>query len=87
MARHDLRMRDEAVVDHPANRLDAELRRGALHAVDVDARLATDDAGGMHPHFGPAAGGLQLLVPTDQVARAREVLDGLDAGTWSLQED
>lgn len=87
MAYDDLRMRDEVAVDHPANRLDAELRRGALLAADVDARLATDDAGGMHPHLGPAAGGLQLLVPTDQVEHAREVLAGLDAGTWSLAEE
>lgn len=87
MPHDDLRMRDEVAVDQPGNRLDAELRRGALQAAGIEARLATDDAGGMHPHLGPAAGGLQLLVPTDQAADAREVLVGLDDGTWSLTED
>lgn len=87
MAHDELRMRDEVAVERPANRLDAELRRGALEAAGVDVRLATDDAGGMHPHLGPAAGGLQLLVPVDQVDRARDVLEGLDDGTWSLAEE
>lgn len=87
MAHDELTMRDEVVVDHPGNRLDAELRRGALESAGIDARLATDDAGGMHPHLGPTAGGLQLFVTTDQADDAREVLAGLDAGTWSLSED
>ncbi len=84
MAHEGLRMRDEVAVDQPGNRLDAELRRGALESSGIDARLATDDAGGMHPHLGPAAGGLVLFVPADQADDARELLAGLDAGTWSL---
>lgn len=84
---HDgLRARDEVAVDQPGNRLDAELRRGALESSGIEARLATDDAGGMHPHLGPAAGGLLLFVATDRADEAREVLADLDAGTWSLDD-
>ncbi|MBY5162831.1 hypothetical protein [Salsipaludibacter albus] len=80
-------LRREVAVEHPNNRLDAELRRGALQMGGVDARVGTDDAGGMHPHLGPAAGGLHLLVPADQVDLARELLRELDDGTFALDDD
>lgn len=86
MADETRALRREVAVEHPSNRLDAELRRGALESAGIDARIGTDDAGGMHPHLGPAAGGLHLLVPSDQAERAREILAGLDAGTWSLDD-
>lgn len=86
MSHDDLRARDEIAVDQPGNRLDAELRRGALESAGIDARLATDDAGGMHPHLGPAAGGLQLFVAADRADEARDLLADLDAGTWSLDD-
>lgn len=77
----------QVTVDQPRSRLDAELRRGALEAAGITVRIATDDAGGMHPHLGPSAAGIRLLVPADQAGRARELLVDLDAGRWALGDD
>lgn len=75
------------VVDHPRSRMEAELRRGALEASGIDVRIATDDAGGMHPHLAPSTAALRLVVPSTQADEAREVLAALDAGAWALPDD
>lgn len=75
------------VVDHPHSRMEAELRRGALEASGINVRIASDDAGGMHPHLGPSAAALRLIVPSTQAMEAREVLTALDAGHWALPDE
>lgn len=75
------------VVDHPRTRMEAELRRGALEASGIDVRIASDDAGGMHPHLAPSAAALRLIVPSSQAQDARDVLAALDAGDWALPDE
>ncbi len=75
------------VVDHPRNRMEAELRRGALEASGIQVRVATDDAGGMHPHLAPSMAALRLIVASSQADEARSVLAALDAGDWALPDD
>jgi hypothetical protein len=74
-------------VDRPRSRLDAELRRGALREAGIEARIATDDAGGMHPHLGPSGAGIRLLVAREDAEAARRVLADLDAGRWALGDE
>ena len=49
---------------------DAEVAKGVLDAVGVDALIRTDNAGGMYPALIPT----ELLVRADDVARARDAL-------------
>ncbi len=80
------RIRPE-VVDHPRSRMEAELRRGALEASGIEVRIASDDAGGMHPHLAPSTAALRLVVPSAQAEEARAVLAALDAGAWALPDE
>lgn len=75
------------VIDHPRNRMEAELRRGALEASGIQVRIASDDAGGMHPHLAPSTAALRLVVASSQAEEARAVLASLDAGAWALPDE
>jgi hypothetical protein len=59
-----------AVVATFQSTADAEIAKGVLAAVGVDALIRADNAGGMYPALIPT----ELLVRTDDVARARDAL-------------
>ena len=49
---------------------DAELAKGVLAAAGVDSLIRSDNAGGMYPMLGP----VELLVRTDDAAKAKDTL-------------
>jgi hypothetical protein len=49
---------------------DAELAKGVLAEISVDCLIRSDNAGGMYPSLGP----VELLVRTDDAAKAKEAL-------------
>lgn len=51
---------------------DAQIAKGILDAAGIESMIRTDDAGGMYPGIG----GAELLVRSDDLDRAREVLTG-----------
>ncbi len=67
-------MRDAelVVVGTFLNKIDAELARGALQASGIESLVSADDAGGMRP--GLWMGGVRLLVHSEDVERATEIL-------------
>ena len=56
-----------------SNRIEAELAKGALEAANIESLVSADDAGSLrvslHIH------GVQLLVRSEDVERATEILD------------
>jgi hypothetical protein len=54
---------------------DAQIAKGILDEAGIDSMVRADNAGGMYP----AIGGAELLVRTDDVQRAGEALDKLNA--------
>ena len=66
-------------MDHPtvvrrfSTHAEAELAKGALIARGVEALVSSDDAGGQYPGLG-FANGVDLLVDSEQLAEAEEVL-------------
>ncbi len=52
------------------SRADAEVAKGILDEVEIDAMIRTDDAGGMYP----AIAGAELLVRAEDVQKATEAL-------------
>lgn len=54
--------------------VEAEIAKAALDAFGVDSIINRDDCGGQRPHLS-FSGGIQLLVRTEDAARAEEVLD------------
>jgi hypothetical protein len=59
-----------AVVGTFRSTADAELAKGVLAAIGVDSLIRSDDAGGMYPALSP----VELLVRTDDAAKARDAL-------------
>ena len=67
------------------NNVDAQLAHSALEAAGIESMIRADDCGGTRPHFW--VGGVELLVRTDDMSRAEEVLstepanvEGQDSG-------
>ncbi len=58
-----------AVVGTFQSTADAEIAKGLLGAVGVDALIRSDNAGGMYP----ALGASELLVRTEDAAKAKDV--------------
>jgi hypothetical protein len=54
------------------NHIEAELLKTVLEAAGIDSFIRTDDCGGMRPHLW--MGGVDLMVPAEDQARAAEVL-------------
>ena len=50
---------------------DAEIAKGALDGAGIDSMIRADDAGGMYPTIR----GAQLLVRSEDVIEAREILN------------
>ena len=58
---------------------DAEIARGLLESVGIEARVVSDDAGGAFPL--PLSGGVQLVVDeSDRDAAAAVLAGGADNG-------
>jgi hypothetical protein len=55
------------------NAIEAELARSALDAAGIDARVHSDDAGGVHPGMWIARG-VQVIVRESDVEGAEEAL-------------
>jgi hypothetical protein len=63
--------RDLVVVRVFADRMEAEVARGALEAAGIEAVVFHDAAGGMYPELS----GVRLLVPGADAERARGLLE------------
>ncbi len=61
-------------------RIEADLAASFLRAYGVDAVVAADDAGGLHPELAAGIGGCAVHVPADQARRAAALLADVDAG-------
>jgi hypothetical protein len=59
------------------NAIEAELARTALEAAGIDARVHSDDAGGVYPGMWTARG-VQLLVNPDDQEAAERTLAALE---------
>lgn len=69
-------------------RVDGLLRVAALQSAGLDATLASDDAGGLHPEMAAAyCGAYRVVVPAAQEGEARELLEELDAGHHAIVEE
>lgn len=67
------------------SRVEAQLKRGALEAHGVRARVVTDDAGGVHPQLAMLAdGAIRVVVPDHEADTARALLLDLEAGVHAL---
>ena len=65
----------ETVVASFGTLIEAELARGRLNAEGIAARLLDEFTIGVAAHLSPVLGGVKLVVPTDDVDQAREVLE------------
>jgi len=59
------------------SRAQAEILRGLLQAQDITVMLSQEAAGSVMPVDVGAFGQVEILVPAEQAARAREILDEL----------
>ena len=59
-----------AVIGTFRSAAEAEVAKGVLAAVGVDSLIRSDNAGGMYPALGP----VELLVRTDEAAKAKDCL-------------
>jgi hypothetical protein len=59
-----------AVVATFQSTADAEVAKGVLAAIGVDSLVRSDNAGGMYPALSPT----ELLVRTDDIAKAKDAL-------------
>lgn len=57
-----------------SSRIDAELMAGFLRNQGINAVVSADDEGGLSPAL-QTANRVRILVPRDQVDRARQLLD------------
>jgi hypothetical protein len=67
---------DLVVIRTYINNFDAELDKTTLEAAGLPSMIRSDDCGGLRPHLW--MGGIELLVRSEDVTRATELLD---AGT------
>ncbi len=70
---------DLVVVGTFLNKIDAELAQGALQAADIESMVSADDAGGLRPTLW--MGGIRLLVRSEDVERASEILGSSESPT------
>ena len=69
-------MSDDLVVARTFNsRPEADLARGALEAAGIDSMVRADSGGDMRPAIAWAGDGFQVVVRTEDVDTAREILD------------
>jgi hypothetical protein len=68
------------------SRAQAEILRGLLEAEGITVVLSQEAAGSVLPVDVGAFGQVELLVPADQAARAREILDGVDSQPSSADD-
>lgn len=64
---------DLVVVRTYVNNFEAEIDKTTLEAAGLPAMIRSDDCGGLRPHLW--MGGIQLLVRSEDVTRATELLD------------
>jgi len=65
---------NQVVVKTFGTEVEAEMDRTRLEAAGIPAMVTSDDCGGMRPHLAYTLG-VKLIVPQEQEAQAREVLD------------
>ena len=63
---------DLVVVRTYLNKFEAEVAKTALDAADIDSLIRADDCGGVRP--GLWMSGVELVVRTEDAARAEEIL-------------
>ena len=66
------------------NHFDADLARTALESAGIESMIRSDDCGGMRPHFW--LGGVDLMVRSEDIAKAEEVLDTTGGETPDADE-
>lgn len=64
---------DLVVVRTYINNFEAEIDKSTLEAAGLPSMIRSDDCGGLRPHLW--LGGIQLLVRSEDVTRATEILD------------
>jgi len=64
---------DLVVVRTYINNFEAEIDKSTLEAAGLPSMIRSDDCGGLRPHLW--MGGIQLLVRSEDVTRATEILD------------
>ena len=69
---------DLVIVKAFATQSEAEIAKTALESAGIVAMIKADTVGGMRPHVGWSTGGFQLLVREEDLAEARQVLEGAD---------
>ena len=57
------------------DRIAAEAAEAILRGAGIEAFIRSDDAGGAAPHIGYTTGGARLMVRSDDVERAKQVLE------------
>lgn len=57
-----------------ASRDEAEFDRAILEGAGIRAMVSADDCGGMRPHLAFTSGGVKLLVLSENLERAAELL-------------
>lgn len=74
---------DLVVVRTYVNNFEAEIDRTTLEAAGLPVMVRSDDCGGLRPHLW--MGGIQLLVRSEDVTRATELLNA--AGQVEILDD
>lgn len=74
------------VIEEVAGAMQAEVVRGFLEAQGVPTVLSQEGAGSVYAMTVGVLGRVQILVPPDQVARARQILADYYAGAYEGTE-
>jgi hypothetical protein len=74
---------DLVVVRTYVNNFEAEIDRTTLEAAGLLSMIRSDDCGGLRPHLW--MGGIELLVRSEDVTRAAEILDA--AGSVQILDE
>ena len=74
---------DLVVLRTYVNNFEAEIDRTTLEAAGLPSMIRSDDCGGLRPHLW--MGGIELLVRSEDVTRAAELLDA--AGSVVLLDE
>jgi Putative prokaryotic signal transducing protein len=70
---------DAVVLETFSNRIEAEMAQGILEGEGIEAVVMADDAGGAYPML-QFIRGVKLLVPAEDEARAKEILEAMEDG-------